>query len=117
MPKKATKKPSKAARVDDQLDPRLEAIAKVFRGKPGITIGKLFASYGLKVDGKIFVMVVKGKLVLKLPKARVDELVASKAGTHFEPGPGRVMKEWITMTAAKPDPVSLAREAHAFVST
>lgn len=113
--KKASTKAAKPEAVDVVLDPRLEAIAKIYRGKPGITVGKLFASYGLKVDGKIFVMVVRGKLVLKLPKSRVDELVASKAGTHFEPGPGRVMKEWIAMSASKPDPVTLAREAYDFV--
>jgi hypothetical protein len=112
QPAKRTPKPAAAA---EALDPRLEAIAKIYRGKPGITVGKLFASYGLKVDGKIFVMVVKGKLVLKLPKSRVDELVASKAGKHFEPGPGRVMKEWIAMTANDVDPVTLAREAYEFV--
>jgi hypothetical protein len=113
--KSASAKGTKAAAVDVPLDPRLEAIATIYRGKPGITVGKLFASFGLKVDGKIFVMVVKGKLVLKLPKPRVDELVASKAGKHFEPGPGRVMKEWIAMTGSDLDPVALAREAYEFV--
>jgi len=98
------------------LDPRLEAIAAVFKNEPGVTFGKLFSAMGLKVDGKIFAMVVKGKLVVKLPKARVDELVASNAGVHFEPGPGRVMKEWISMHESKPDPVELAREAFDYVS-
>jgi hypothetical protein len=107
----ADKPPSAGA-----LDPRLEAIAKAFEKTPGVTFGKLFASLGLKVGGKIFAMVVKGKLVVKLPKSRVDELVASKAGTHFEPGPGRIMKEWIAISSTKLDPVSLAREAFTFVS-
>ena len=75
------------------VDARLEAIAKAFAKTPGVTFGKLFASMGLKANGKIFAMVVKGKLVVKLPKSRVDERVSAKAGTHFEPGPGRVMKE------------------------
>jgi TfoX/Sxy family transcriptional regulator of competence genes len=104
------------APVTVAVDPRLEAIAKAFERTPGVTFGKLFASIGLKVRGKIFAMVVRDKLVLKLPKLRVDELVASKAGTHFEPGPGRVMKEWIAISSNKLDPVSLAREAFTFVS-
>jgi TfoX/Sxy family transcriptional regulator of competence genes len=107
---RARKTPAAAA-----VDPRLEAIAKAFERTPGVTFGKLFASMGLKVGGKIFAMVVRGRLVVKLPKSRVDELVASRAGTHFEPGPGRVMKEWIAISSTKLDPVSLAREAFAFV--
>ena len=98
------------------IDPRLAKIARAFENEPGVTFGKLFASYGLRVRGKIFAMIVRGNLVVKLPKARVDELVSRGAGTHFEPGPGRVMKEWISMSAPHPDPIALAREAHAFVA-
>ena len=116
MPTKAAKKPSKrippAAPV---LDPRLEALAAAYAKEPRVTVGKLFASMGLRVDGKIFAMVVRGHLVFKLPQARVAELVAKNAGKLFEPGPGRVMKEWISMTATKPDALTLAREAFAFV--
>lgn len=115
--KAAAKKPkaSKAPPAGTELDPRLERIAKNYLTEPRVSLGKLFASLGLQVDGKIFAMVVRGKLVLKLPKPRVDELVAKKAGTYFDPGHGRPMKEWISMSAAKPDPLTLAREAFAFV--
>ena len=99
------------------LDPRLEALAKLFVADRRVSLGKLFASTGLKVDGKIFAMVVRGKLVVKLPKTRVEELVAKKAGEYFDPGHGRPMKEWIRMNANKPDPLSLGREAFAFVSS
>jgi hypothetical protein len=47
----------------------------------------------LSVNGKIFAMLVKGKLVVKLPKQGVDELVAARAGTYFDPGHGRLMKQ------------------------
>ena len=40
----------------------------------------------LSVNGKIFAMLVRGKLVVKLPKQRVDGLVAGRAGTYFDPG-------------------------------
>jgi len=43
----------------------------------------------LSVNGKIFAMLVRGKLVVKLPKQRVDELVAARVGTYFDPGHGR----------------------------
>jgi hypothetical protein len=38
------------------------------------------------------------ELTLKLPRARVDELVEASIGTRFDPGNGRLMKEWLTVT-------------------
>ena len=109
--KPAAAKPASRATAD----PRLEALARLFAGEPRVTLGKAFSSITLKVDGKIFAMVVKDKLVFKLPKARVDELVGKGAGRYFEPGPGRVMKEWLSLDAPRPAPSQLAREAFGFV--
>jgi hypothetical protein len=75
----------------------------------------MMASFGLKVNGKIFAMDVRGRFVAKLPRARVDELTASGAGRRFEPGPGRVMKQWIAMEPGTGDWVELAKEAYRFV--
>jgi TfoX/Sxy family transcriptional regulator of competence genes len=111
--KTKTKTPAAAA---EPVDPRLAAIAKLFARNPKVTLGKMMASMGLKVDGKIFAMVVKGKLVVKLPKARVSELVAAKAGSYFDPGHGRLMKEWIAITAERLDAAALGREAFAYVA-
>jgi hypothetical protein len=69
----------------------------------------------LSANGKIFAMLVRGKLVVKLPRQRVDELVAARAGTYFDPGHGRLMKQWIAIPAGNTDWVELAREAHRFV--
>lgn len=65
-----------------------------------------------KVDGKTFAMIVRGALVVKLPRERVAELLASDVGCRFESG-GRVMKEWVTI--AHGPWVELAREARRFV--
>jgi hypothetical protein len=32
---------------------------------------------------------------VKLPRERVDELVEAGAGHRFDPGHGRLMKEWV----------------------
>jgi TfoX/Sxy family transcriptional regulator of competence genes len=48
----------------------------------------MFGSSGLKVGGKVFAMSVKNELVVKLPRERVDELVAAGAGSRFDPGHG-----------------------------
>jgi len=123
MPKEAKAKPKPGAKAKrrpaavelSDLDPRLAALAALYEKEPRVTVGKLFASMGLKVDGKIFAMVVRGNLVVKLPRERVEQLVQSKSGSYFDPGHGRLMKEWISMTAKKPDAVTLGREAFAFV--
>jgi hypothetical protein len=47
----------------------------------------------LKASGKIFVMLVGDELVYKLPKGRVDELVAAEKGRRFDPRrDGRVIR-------------------------
>jgi hypothetical protein len=35
---------------------------------------------------------------VKLPRQRVEELVAAGTGAALDPGHGRVMKEWVTVT-------------------
>ena len=78
---------------------------------------RAFGSTSLKTDGKIFAMLVKDRLVVKLNRRRVDTLVASGDGERFDPGHGRLMKEWLAVESAS-DEVwrSLATEAEAFVS-
>ena len=70
----------------------------------------------LSVNGKIFAMLVKGRLVVKLPKQQVDELVNARAGTYFDPGHGRLMKQWISIRAGRAPWVELATDAYRFVS-
>jgi hypothetical protein len=78
--------------------------------------GHRFGAAGLKVGGKIFVMVSNGQVVFKLPKARVAELAAGGVGTPFDPGHGRLMKEWIGIDPrVEADWRRLASEALAFV--
>ena len=49
----------------------------------------------LKIRKKMFVFFGKGKIVLKLPKERVTELLNSKEGLPYDPGTGNIMKEWV----------------------
>ena len=59
---------------------------------------KRFGSSELKVRNKIFAMLVRERLVVKLPKSRVDTLVASGNGERFDPRhDGRLMKEWLVL--------------------
>ena len=78
---------------------------------------RAFGSTSLKTDGKIFAMLVKDRLVVKLPAARVEGLAAEGAGEPFDPGHGRVQKEWLSVTGADPGQWhALATESEAFVA-
>ena len=80
---------------------------------------KGFGSSGLKIQNKIFAMLVKGKLVVKLPKPRVDAHIASGKGERFVPRhDGRLMKEWVTVEPTfEEEWLALAREAMGFVAS
>jgi TfoX/Sxy family transcriptional regulator of competence genes len=78
-----------------------------------------FGSSGLKVDGKLFAMLVRGRFVVKLPRGRVDALVAAGEGERFDPRrDGRVMKEWLVLDPSSgQDWRALAEEALEFVGS
>jgi len=82
-----------------------------------VTGGKGFGSSGqLKVGGRIFAMLVRGALVLKLPRERVDALVASGEGMHFDAGKGKPMREWFVLSPTSTKRwLPLAEEAMDFV--
>ncbi len=76
-----------------------------------------FGSSALKIGGKIFAMLVDGRLVVKLPRQRVDGLIAAGAGERFDPGHGRLMKEPLAVDpAADGEWLPLATEAMGFVA-
>src|SRR6185369_11772793 len=54
-------------------------------GEPDVSESQMFGAPGLKTGGKFFVTLFRGELAVKLPKERVDELVASGDGSPFEP--------------------------------
>ena len=71
-----------------------------------------FGSSALRFQNKIFAMLVRGRLVLKLPAGRVDALVAAGAGVRFDANKGTPMKEWFSLDAESDLPwLPLAREA------
>ena len=80
---------------------------------------KGFGSAALKVHNKIFAMLSKGRLVVKLPKTRVDALISSGAGDPYDPrGDGRIMKEWVAIApTSTAEWLPLAREALEFVAS
>jgi TfoX/Sxy family transcriptional regulator of competence genes len=100
---------------------RFADLAEQFAGEEGVELPReagprRFGSDALTVDGSIFAMLTRGELVVKLPAARVAELVAKGNGRPFTAGKGRGMREWVVV--ADDDPQEwrdLALEALRFV--
>jgi hypothetical protein len=80
--------------------------------------GRGFGSTGqLKVRGRIFAMLVRGRLVVKLPGVRVQQLVTLGSGEHFDAGKGKPMREWFALSPNSREYwPALAMEAMEFVS-
>lgn len=102
---------------------RFNALIDEFRSVPGVSVpgepGQHgFGSSALKVHGSIFAMVSGGRLVVKLPRDRVNALIGTGVGAPFDAGKGRPMKEWLTVTAEDHESwLALAREALDFVGS
>ncbi len=85
MKKPALPTTKRKAPINDaaEVDPRFAPVADAFAKDRQVTYGTMMASIGLKVNGKIFAMMVKGRFVAKLPKDRVGELVRSGKGEYL----------------------------------
>ena len=78
---------------------------------------RAFGSNALKTGGRIFALFSHDRLVVKLPATRVKALIEGGAGRRFDPGHGRLMREWLDVGVDDPATwADLAREALAYVS-
>lgn len=105
---------------------RFAAIVGELLNHPGVTppedgpqARRMFGASALKIHNKIFAMLSKGKLVIKLPKPRVDALIASGAGESVDlRKAGRPFKEWIALEPTSEEEwLPLAKEAMEFVAS
>lgn len=107
--------PSGKTKGEGVADPLFKQIVEAFLGDARVSLSRMFGVHGLKAGGKVFAMLVKGRLVVKLPKNRVEALIASGEAEPFDPGHGRMMKEWAAIGYNESDRwLGLAREAKDF---
>jgi len=96
-------------------DERYEDLVDELVGTAGVTPprgGGGFGRSALRYQGKIFAMLVRGRLVVKLPARRVDELVEAGDGIHFDANKGTPMREWLSLDQGSgQDWLALAGEA------
>lgn len=99
---------------DGQPDARFEELIDQLIGEAGVTPpqGGGFGRSAARFNGKIFVMFVRGQLVLKLPERRVSELIATGHGVSFDANKGTPMREWLSLDPGSDQPwLPLAHEA------
>jgi hypothetical protein len=95
----------------EALEETYALVSEHLLGESEIDEGRLFSATGLRTRGKIFVMLARAGLVVKLPAARCAELVAEGRGEQFEAG-GRKLREWVTLVDPSPDEaIALSHEA------
>jgi TfoX N-terminal domain len=110
---KPVKSPKKSG---PEIPPVLAPVLEAFADDRDVSRRRMFSSENaFSVNGKIFAMLSRGTFVVKLPKERVDDLVEAGKGKRFDPGNGRLMKEWIAVEAGALPWVALAKEAHGYV--
>jgi hypothetical protein len=97
---------------------RFWAIAEPLLGAAAVTRSTMMGFPCLRVSGRFFASFDRrsGALVVELPAARVDELIASGEAEPFVPA-GRTFREWAAIDPARLEHwPSLLDEALAFVA-
>jgi hypothetical protein len=94
---------------------RYEDLVDELVGTDGVTPprgGSGFGRSALRFQNKIFAMFVRGRLVVKLPAERIEELIAAGEGVHFDANKGTPMREWLSLDPDSARPwLALATEA------
>jgi hypothetical protein len=84
----------------DPIRDRYEDLVDELMGIEGVTPprgGGGFGRSALRYQDKIFAMLVRGRLVLKLPASRVTALIRSGNGAAFDANKGTPMREWLSL--------------------
>jgi hypothetical protein len=112
--------PKEEAMSSETVQDRFGALVAALVGKDGVALGtgkRGFGSDALQVGGRIFAMLTGGRVVVKLPRERVRELIEAGKGAPFDAGKGRPLQEWVAVDeSARDDLLQLAQEARGFVS-
>jgi hypothetical protein len=74
-----------------------------FTNDPDVEVLSGRGAQGIKLGGKLFVMFLKGDLLVKLPEFRVKEVIDTGDGMPYDPGTGKFMKNRVLIPASNKD--------------
>lgn len=79
--------------LDDQFR---EISERLVAGDPDIAVKRAFGSPGLRYKDKVFAMLVRDELVVKLAAGRCEELASDGGAAPFRIG-NRSLREWVVI--------------------
>ena len=87
-----------------------------FLGRPSVDEGRMFRTEGVRYRGKFFAALSRDHhLLVKLPEARVTELITTGVSLPFDANKGTPMREWTLVPIREVDHwLGIAEEAFAF---
>ncbi|HYH25872.1 MAG TPA: hypothetical protein VD834_11025 [Blastococcus sp.] len=98
-------------------DAFLAAARQMLDLHPADEEGRMLQAPGLRTHGRFYGFAYADALMVKLPAARVAELIAAGRGQPCSPRAGRPMREWVRIPGPGEDECfSYLVEARAFVS-
>jgi hypothetical protein len=96
---------------------RYEMVAHELAGGPVVSQAKMMGNPSLKVGAKMFAGEWHERLIVKIGRERVSELIAADEAEPFDPsGRDRAMKDWALLNEDA-DWQALAEEAKRFVAS
>jgi len=98
------------------MQDRYADIKNHFRDADGVTVREGRGAQGIKADSVMFAMFFKGDLLLRLPVARVTELVDHGDGRPYDPGTGPMNDRVVVPYGKQSLWIALAEESQAYVS-
>lgn len=101
--------------IDDVFEAACE---RLLAAHPDDDRGRMLSAMGIRVGGQAYGFVGRHALICKLPRSRVEALIASGEGAPCATSPGRVMREWVQLRLADVDHcVVVLEEARTFVAS
>jgi hypothetical protein len=95
--------------------PQYRAVVEGLLSDPAVSEAQMMGMPSLKLGTKMFGGLFDGRLVVKIGRERVEQLIAAGRAEPFDPsGRGRPMRDWAVVGAPAADWLELAGEAKAF---
>ena len=78
-----------------------EELKTHFSSDNDVTVLSGRGAQGIKRGGKLFVMFMKGVIIVKLPEELVKEIISMGEGVSYDPGTGKPMKNWVLIPVSR----------------